>query len=367
MKRPLLIGLICCATLILGAPLSLAQKPDKPAPAKNVVKPSKPVLPKPTDLKSWGEYKLNILELTNAQMYRYGREMYLSGNLTEAARAFLEILRNDCGNKVAQYHLRKIAAKSPSLAFLNSKLDKLPCKSHDFTKEDFLPASVYYEKDPDLILEQMISYNTRHRLTEKEMTEKIEKYMVMVRELEATVGLLKKSSSEAHAITSMATLTPETLERLEEGKRSANKIEKEISFLKNQVASERLDRQKEVQDLRTRVAEAETRLPDEDQPKNIQSAPATGTNITLKTVTPAPAAEPSYSDNAKALRDAVAQAKIQLEGKERSLAEKDQALITLQSRFEDIQRRLKAIQNDLANKNAQIQAIQFNLQDTPKP
>jgi hypothetical protein len=242
----------------------------------------------------------------------------------EAAKVFLQMLRVDCSNKVAQYHLRKIAAEVPSLAFLNAKLDKLPCKSYDFTKEDFLPASIYYEKDPNLILEQLISYKKRHRLTEKEMTEKIDEYMVLVRELETTVGLLKNN-----------TVSPEILERIEKGKLAADKIEREVNFLKNQLASEQLDRLKEVQDMRTLLAEAEI-----------------------------------DTDNAKdtaALLNAVAQAKITLAGKERSLAEKDQAIMSLQSRFDDIQRRLQAIQKDLMNKNAEIQAIQTNLKDTSNP
>ena len=363
MKRPLLIGLLCLSALIMSQPLaSSTPKPDKPVTTKTTLKSNKSSAAKAGDHKSFPS-DLNILQLTNAQMYRYGREMYLSKNYTEAARAFLEILRNDCGSKVAQYHLRKIAAKDPSLAFLNDKLNKLPCKSYDFTKEDFLPASVYYEKDPDLILEQMISYNTRHRLTEKEMGEKIDTYTVMVRDLEATVEHLKQNATEMEAKTSAGTVDKDTIARIEEGKKYANKIEKEINVLKNQLASERLDRQKEVQDMRTRVAEAEAHLlTDNDQPQKNQPAAAA---LELKK-SPAPA-ETHYSDNAKALLEAVAQAKIELAGKERSLAQKDQALMTLQARFDDIQRRLKAIQNDLANKNAQIQAIQLNIQDTQKP
>ena len=312
MKRSLFLCLICVSVLAVTAPLSMAQtKPYKPP----VMKP-RPIVSAPPSL--------NILELTSSEMYRYGREMYLRGNFMEAAKVFLQMLRIDCSNKVAQYHLRKIAAEVPSLAFLNAKLDKLPCKSYDFTKEDFLPASIYYEKDPNLILEQLIAYKKRHRLTEKEMTEKIDEYMVLVRELETTVGLLKNN-----------TVSPEILERIEKEKLAANKIEREVNFLKNQLASEQLDRLKEVQDMRTLLAEAEI-----------------------------------DTDNAKdtaALLNAVAQAKISLAGKERSLAEKDQAIMSLQSRFDDIQRRLQAIQKDLMNKNAEIQAIQINLKDTSNP
>jgi hypothetical protein len=292
-------------------------------------------------------------------MYRYGREMYLRGKFPEAAKVFLQILKNDCGNKIAQYHLRQIANKSPELAFLNAKLDKLPCKSYDFTKEDFLPASVYYEKDPDIILEQMISQNMRRRLSEKEMAEKIDQYMIMVRELESTVSMLKQAAASPVVTSSPGMIDPKTLERVEEGRRSASKIEKEINVLKNQLASERLDRQKEVQDMRTRLAQAEASIPDQIQIKTAQS------KVNLPEVPSSSA--PIYSADAQALLNAVTQARIELEGKERGLVEKDKALVTLQSRFNDIQRRLKAIQIDLANKNAEIQAINTNLQNTQKP
>ena len=356
MKRPILFSLICFSAITLYAPLALAQNPDKPAPPATVAPVAKPSIP---------HHNYNILELTNAEMYRYGRELYLSGNFTEAARVFLRMLRNDCTNKVAQYHLRKIAARVPALAFLNEKLDKLPCRSYDFSKEDFLPASVYYEKDPGLMLEQLISYSSRHRLTEKEMSEKIDQYSDMVRQLEAAVKLLKADETKAKAMTSAGVVGQETLDRIEDGKKSANKIEKEIGFLKNQLASERLDRQKEVQDMRTRVAEAEARLA--DQATVNKTPPSTPSTAEPPAATPPTAEPPAYSENAKALLDAVAQAKVELEGKERSLAEKDKALSTLQARFDDIQRRLQAIQADLAHKNTEIEALQNNLQDTPKP
>jgi hypothetical protein len=359
MKRSLFLSLIFLSALSFAAPLSIAQKPDKPALATNHMKPSKsspaklsPALPPHSSL--------SMIELTNAEMYRYGREMYLRENFTEAAKVFLQMLRVDCSNKLAQYHLRKIATQAPSLAFLNDKLDKLPCKAYDFSKEDFLPASVYYEKDPSLMLEQLISYSTRHRITEKEMAEKIDTYTAMVKDLENTVDMLKHDASQREAMTSLGTVSPDTLERIEAGTRSANKIEKEISVLKNQLASERLDRQKEVQDMRTRLAEAEADLTSEEQPQS----PSSGTRMESPQTS---VAETDYSGNAKALVDAVAQAKIELAGKEQNLAEKDQTLLTLQARFDAIQRRLKVIQNDLAKKNAQIQALQTNLQDTEKP
>lgn len=319
MKHPFLLSLTVFSALAIAAPVSLAQtKAYKPP----VLKP-RPVASEPGEL--------NILELTSAEMYRYGREMYLRGNAGEAAKVFLQMLKVDCSNKVAQYHLRKIAAEVPSLAFLNDKLDALPCKSHDFTQEDFLPASIYYEKDANLVLEQLLSYKKRYRLNEKEMAAKIDEYMLLVKELETTVGML---SDNAPGIDG-ARLNPELLERIEKGKTAADRIEREVNFFKNQLASERLDRQKEVQDMRTLVAEAEAGA---DEPGRTQ-----------------------------VLVNAVAKARTELASRERDLAAKDQTIMTLRARFDDIERRLKAIQSDLANKNAQIQAIQINLQDTPTP
>jgi hypothetical protein len=324
MERPLLLCLIFFSALAMTAPLSLAETKTYKPP---VLKP-RPIVAEPV--------QLNILELTSAEMYGYGREMYLRKNFNEAAKVFLQMLSLNCSNKVAQYHLRKIAAEVPSLAFLNAKLDQLPCKPYDFTKEDFLPASIYYEKDPALMLEQLISYKNRYRLSEKEMTEKIDQYIVMVKELEATVWMLKRETPlTAESTGAWATVSEETLKRVEQGRKSAQKIEKEITFLKNQLASERLDGQKEVQDMRTGLAGAE--------------------------------AETVSAKNTDAMIKAVEQAKTELTNKEQRLAEKDKALSTLQTRFDEIQRRLKIIQIELADRNTQIQTIEANLQDTPKP
>lgn len=349
MKRSFLISLICLSAMAIAAPSSRAAKqPEPPVTQTAAIKPP--------------QHSLNIMELTNSEMYRYARELYLRRDFAASAKVFLKILGHDCSNRLAQYHLRKIAAADPALAFLNKKLDQLPCKVYDFTKEDFLPFSFYYEKDPELMLQQMILNNRRHRLDIKDMNQKIDQYVVMVKELEDTVRMLKASNAKIQANTSLASVDQETMARIEQGKRSAQKIEREIIFLKNQLASERLDRQKEVQDMRTNLAEAETHLNDPEPPQE----PGTGLTVELPSA-PKPSAGTDYSDNAKALLSAVEQAKAELKSKEESLAEKDRLILTLQSRFDDIQRRLKAIQNDLANKNAQIETLQTNLQDTQRP
>ncbi len=328
MKRPLLMVFLCASILMALTSLSMAQKPNKPVAKK----------PAP----SLSSYNLNIRDLTSSEMYRYGREMFLLANYPEATRVFLNMLRVDCSSRMAQYHLHLIAAKGPEYAFLENKLQNLPCKAYDFSKEDFLPASVYYEKDPDIILAQLISYRNRHTLTEKEMTEKIEKFTATIKELESIITVLKQPNAEP-ALTS-AGVSQQLIDMVENGQKTANKLEKELGFLTSQLASQRIDRQKEVQDIRTNLAEAEVQL-------------ETADSLTPK----------AYSQNAKALQQAIEKAKLELAGKEQSFQDKDQELLSLQARFDDIQRRLKLIQSDLANKNTQIRSIQTNLQDIQKP
>jgi len=146
--------------------------------------------------------------------------------------------------------------------------------------------------------------------------------------------------------------------------------------LRNKLASDRLDRQKEIQDIRTRIAAAEANLADAPAatPKGLRSnpntpAPAATANTT--TIVPPPAApildRNAYSNNGKALLDAVAKAKLQLEEKEQALTEKDKTIASLQARFDEIQLHLASIQIDLAAKNAQLKEIQNNLQGIQKP
>ncbi|GEM_PF-3375581 len=333
MKKSLSLCFLACLLLTaVAAPVSFAEKSTTPSTAKN------PKVAAPAAVTKPAKFQLSIVELTNAENYRYGREMFLSGNYPEAVKAFEEILRLDCHNKVAQYHLLKIAVQNPDFAYLKDELKNLPCGTYDFTKEDFLPASLYYEKDTDILLEQIISYQKRQRMNEEELKAKAEKYSGMVTDLETrTAGLMQTTPDKEPA--------EKTTARIADERRAAYKLDKQIAYLKSELALERLERQKKLQDMRTRLAAAESRLSENED------APA------------APAAPPSYSPKAVSLMEAIAQARTQLEGKEKTAADKDKELAALQERFDDIQRRLKIIQDELVRKTAQMQSLETNLQD----
>jgi DNA repair exonuclease SbcCD ATPase subunit len=289
---------------------------------------------------------ISMRQLLNAETYRYGREMYLRGNYPEAARVFLKMLSLECGNRIARYHLQEIAQKSPDLAFLTEKLKQLPCKADDGPMDEMLSAKLYYEKDPDLLLEQLISDRNNHRLTEEELNAKVTRYTKMISELESAVNTLKavRPSSDASPAPRQ-----DLVDQVEASRKAADLIAKEISALTNRMASERINGQKELQDLRTQLAEAEAGL----------AADNTGA--------PEKPAATEYSAKAKELLKAIEDAKNALSSKEEIIQQKNTALETLQARFDDIQLRLKVIQRDLLNKNLQIRAIQTNLQDIQKP
>jgi hypothetical protein len=353
------LSIMLCATITSNAS---AQKPSKPALPARPEKACVPTASKPcTDLPAKDDkYKLNILELTNSQMYRYGREMFLAGNNAESAKVFLEIIRLDCHNRSAHYHLQKIAERDPAYAFLTKTLRNLPCGSYDFTREDFLPASVYYEKDTDILLEQLLVYHKRQRMTEDELKKQAEKYNALVDELQITVAALTR-------LPGMDASDADMIERVITGRKIANKIDKEIAYLKSQLTSQRLDDQKEIQDLRTRLAAGEAELANaEEKASSLKTAAAKTTDTPTPAAIEGTAEEKPYSSNAQALINAVEKAKTDLQYKERLLADKDKELSSLQARFDDILRRLKVIQEDLAKKNDQIKAIQLNLQSTPK-
>jgi hypothetical protein len=335
MKRISFLGIACLLALALSTPLSAAEKP---------LKPSRPRSTELKDIKK-DPAALNIARLASFQMYRYGREMYQRGNYAEAVRVFAKMLRLDCHNKVARYQLQKIADTVPAYANLKAALKNSSCPEYDFAKEDFLPASVYYENDPDIVLEQLLISHRRERLLEDEMNEKAGYYNAMLRELELTIAALLQGPAATSGV------PQETLERLQAGGKIAAKVEKEITLLKSRLASQQLLRQQEVQELRTRLAEAEARVAD------AALAPEKP---------PAPAAT-ARSREARLLEDAVARAKAELENKQAAVIQKEKDLMPLQAKFDAIQEKLKAIQEDLARKNARIQEIQANLNAIRKP
>ena len=282
------------------------------------------------------KYTLNIMELTNAQNYRYGREMFLTGNYPEAVRTFREILRLDCRNRLAQYHLMKIASMDPDYSYLMDELKHLPCAAYDFVKEDFLPASIYYEKDTGILLAQIIAYNKRQRLTENEMKTQAGKYNDMVAGLEARITNLTGDNPGKLSAAARAA-------QLLEDERAARKAEKYIVYLKEEVSSDRMNQQKNLKDMRTRLSAADNSISE------------TGEDGVAATAEP-------HSPKALSLMETITKARAELEGKEKAFARKDIDLASLQARFNDILHRLKIIQKKIAEKNSQIKSLENNLQ-----
>ncbi|MEI8012365.1 MAG: hypothetical protein WCI27_07810, partial [Candidatus Omnitrophota bacterium] len=316
MKKSFSLNVLLCVIMAVLIPaLSGAATPPAPkAPAAGKNAPGATIKPH--------KFTLNIMELTNAQNYRYGREMFLTGNYPEAVRTFKEILRLDCHNRLAQYHLMKIATNDPDFSYLMDEMKHMPCEAYNFAKEDFLPASIYYEKDTDILLEQILAYKKRLRLTEAEMKAEADKYNTLVAGLEARIANLTGDNPGG-----LPAAKQSALFAAEE--RAARKAEKYIIYLKDEVASDRLSRQKNLQDMRTRLSATENSISE-----NEDDAAAK------------PQADP-HSPKALSLMDAIQKAKSELESKETASAKKDIDLSSLQSRFDDILRRLKAIQKKI--------------------
>ncbi|NLE64491.1 MAG: hypothetical protein GX606_01065 [Elusimicrobia bacterium] len=166
--------IILCSVLFLTTPLLAAEPPN-------------------TAIVS----DLNIREMTSAQMFRHGRELYLKGDLSGAAQIMKAILKNDCRNRLAQYHLQKIAARSPDAEGAAEFLRTLPCDPYDFATDDFLPAGLYYEKDPALILEQLEVHNQRYREILQEFESLLASSSKEIETLEGHVDTLSASSENA--------------------------------------------------------------------------------------------------------------------------------------------------------------------------
>ncbi len=321
----------------------------------------------------------NIREVTLSQIFRYGREMYRYGNYPEAVKAFKEMLSIDCSNSLAQYHLMKIARKSPEYKDLDAYLKNLSCPVHNFNEEDFLPASLYYLADADLMQEQLTFYNKRYRLAKATMADAAQNYGNLTKELEEEISSLRqqlassgqKPSSETSAIN----------QKISDGVNAAARMDSQVSELQKQLAQEREQHQKELTELRKTLK----RKPEQPPVKAKGNAAQPGTQdikiITAKdesiaelkerlakemTGTARPAAE---SEPAQLIQKAAPEPSpemnkevtAKLEEKERELEAKDRELATLQEKFEDIQKRLRLIQASVESKNTQIKALQTDM------
>ncbi len=261
----------------------------------------------------------SIRATTDAQMYRYGRELYRKGDYKEAARVFERILAIDCKNKLAQYHLQKIAAQGGAFKDVAKFLKNLPCPAYNFSDEDFLPSSLYYEKDADLVLEQLAMYTKRYRSTRSELTTQISQYKNMITQLEDRTKTLSSSLNTAQKDATDSALWKN---RLKESLTLSNRLSEEAAQLKTQLN----------------------------------------------------AAKEKYAHESKALQAQIASSKTstkkrttqqELTQQDREIAEKSQELTTLEEKFAALQNRLHQIETSLVNKNNEIEETQKNLSVIP--
>lgn len=139
----------------------------------------------------------NIRDMVQAQIYRYAREQFLKKNYAESQNAFERILKINCENRVAQYHLQKIASMGREYHSAEAFLNNLSCPKYDFQEEDFLPISVFYESDADLVLEQMLVYNQKYRIAKNILFNKIEEQTNQTTRLEGTLDEISASLESA--------------------------------------------------------------------------------------------------------------------------------------------------------------------------
>jgi Skp family chaperone for outer membrane proteins len=321
----------------------------------------------------------SIREVTLAQIFRYGREMYRYGNYPEAVQAFKQMLAIDCNSEVAQYHLMKISRKSPEYKDLETYLKNLPCPVHNFDEEDFLPASLYSESDPELMQEQLIFYNKRYRIAKASLIKAANNYGALTQELEDEITSLRKQLTSSDGMSSAETTAIN--QRISAGVNAAARMDSQVSQYQDQLSAERQKHQDELIGVKKELA----RYPsaslikgdasyNDDQTVTIMTAKdenitelkeslareKTGTarpaNASLIPSSPTPVSQAAVDVTRK-----IENARAQLKEKERALEAKDRELSTLQEKFEDIQRRLRLIQASVETKNTQIKTLQSDV------
>ncbi|MBF0486487.1 MAG: hypothetical protein HQL16_08240 [Candidatus Omnitrophica bacterium] len=260
---------------------------------------------------------VSIRQVTLSQIFRYAREEYRKGNYREATPAFKKMLAIDCRNAVAQYHIQQILHKDPASKDLESYLNALPCPKYNFPEEDFLPAFIYYEKDPDLLQEQIIAYNQRYRLEKVRMNEQVASYSKLADELSQKITVLE---GELSAETDLKTQAVDALnQKLEESRAAAQKMSDEIAKLRLQLNDDRQERQKNLAALKENFSHSMEQATTQAQ----ETTSATAFSV-----------------------------------------DQNDEFATLEEKFEALQKRLKLIQAEIQNKNAQIKSMGKNLKET---
>ncbi|MBF0386858.1 MAG: hypothetical protein HQL20_03265 [Candidatus Omnitrophica bacterium] len=297
---------------------------------------------------------MNMRDLTVNETMRYAREMYRKGDYGEAAKAFQSILRKDCLNRLAQYHLQKIAQSGPEFAYLKDYLRKLPCEKYNFNEEDFLPAAFYFEKDNDLLLEQLVAYNKRYRNNKSSLAAKIAEYNAVAAQLERRT---QEMTAELNSNRKMSTETiKELTSKMNLARSDARTMDDQVAELKKALALATIEKNRTME-----YRKAETRSPQQiaiethkdkaiavlkEDLAAIKSDPGTNPavnpGLSPDTGVPAPSTFPNPSAT--------------------SAPTANEELTTLQAKFADIQKRLQQIEGSIAEKNQLILDLQKNLE-----
>jgi hypothetical protein len=173
-----------------------------------------------------------VRQITTGQMTRYARELYLGGHYSQAADAFKRILELECSNKLAQYHLQKIATAAPGATIAEETLGNLPCEQLDFNQVDFVSASVFYEHDRLLLQEQIFRHSRKAVQARKELAENSRKYTLIINQMQNNVSALEK---ELAGLRTNNTGNLELLlKKLDESRSQADEMSAIIERMKNQ-------------------------------------------------------------------------------------------------------------------------------------
>lgn len=175
-----------------------------------------------------------VRKITTGQMTRYARELYLGKHYSQAADAFKRILELECNNKLAQYHLQKIAVAAPGATIAEETLSNLPCEQLDFNQTDFVSASVFYDHDRILLQEQIFQHSRQAVQARKALAENNRKYTLVINQLQNNISTLEKDLAglRANNTGNLELL----LKKLNESRAQADEMSAIIERMKNQPA-----------------------------------------------------------------------------------------------------------------------------------
>lgn len=251
---------------------------------------------------------VSIREMTNAQNCRYGRELFRKGDYAAAFNVFRRILASDCAHPFAQYHLQEIAKKGPQFAYVKAFLNSLPCRPVNFKDEDFLPASMYYEKDKDILLEQVEAYNQRVLDARATLNDKIDHFVAVTAQMDDRISTMQEALTDASEKND--TVIADLQNNLQTARAAVTRMDEEVLTLKHQLATTLIEKSRNNTRPEAKAAATEA-----------NTLPIVNTNGSLET------------------------------------ARNDLELTGLRAKFADLQTRLNAIEKALKDKNINIQSI----------